>query len=511
MMHTETYTYQYGTSEPWLLSREMNKGNAIAVLLMIVVSVAASLILVLTYGNIFAAGAFVGMTVVVALTLYRVQWGFYLFVGFVLLFDQFDIPEFYPLTLKVAYFRNIKEIPYLPSLDAAVFNPLELHLLFILLVWFVVIGFKKRVHFNRIPLWGSAVAFFLGVICFVAYGLQRGGEFLVALWEVRALFYFGALYFLVPQIIQTKEDLRSLMWICIIAISIKAFQGIARFVMLGFTLGGIPTLTNHEDPLFILSLIVLLFALVLYNADEGQRFVLLLLLFPLLMGFFVAQRRAAYAAMAMSFIALFVALPSRERWLLAKTGMVFVLIVGVYSAALWNSESRFASPVRLIKTAIVEDKEAQGDRYYSNLYRDFEKYNLASTVKFSPVIGVGFGNKYFQPIPLANIPFPLRDYIPHNEILWLIVKTGAVGFFLFWFFLNCFACSASSVLMRLNDPYVKSVCVVAIVAVVGQITVSYYDLQLTYYRNMVYLGTLTGVVHSLEHIDVQLKKESKES
>ncbi|MBI2428663.1 MAG: O-antigen ligase family protein [Ignavibacteriales bacterium] len=510
-MNTETYTYQYEASEPWLLSQEMNRGNAIAFLLMLLVSVAASLILVLTYGNIFAAGAFVGMTVVVALTLYRVQWGFYLFVGFVLLFDQFDIPEFYPFTLKVSYFRNIKEIPYLPSLDAAVFNPLELHLLFILLVWFIVTGFKKRVHFNRIPLWGSALAFFLGLFFFVGYGLQRGGEFLVALWEVRALFYFAALYFLVPQIIQTKDDLRSLMWVCIIAIALKAFQGIARFVVLGFTLGGIPTLTNHEDPLFMLTLIVFLFAMVLYNAQESQRFTLLLLLFPLMMGFFVAQRRAAYAAMAMSFVTLFVALSAKERLLLAKTGMIFIVIVGVYSAALWESESRFASPVRLIKTAVSDDKEAQGDRYYSNLYREFEKYNLASTVKFSPVIGVGFGNKYFQPIPLANIPFPLRDYIPHNEILWLIVKTGAVGFFLFWFFLNCFACNASSVLTRLTDPYVKSVCVVAIAAVVGQITVSYYDLQLTYYRNMVYLGTLTGVVHSLEHIDLQVRAAAKNS
>lgn len=478
---------------------------------MLAVSAVLSGILILTYGNIFATIAFLVMVVVIALTLYRVQWGFFLFIGFVLLFDQFHIPGFYPLTYKVSYFNNIKEISYLPFVDAAVVNPLEVQLLFILLVWFVVSGFNKRVHFNSIPLWQSALAFFLGMISFVVYGLQRGGDFLVSLWEVRALFYFGIMYFFVPQVIQTKDDLRALMWVCIAAIAVKAFQGIFRFVQQGFTLGGAATLTNHEDPLFIVMLIIFLLAMALFNAVDRQRLMLLLLLFPLLFGFYVAQRRAAYAALATMLATLFVILPSKERLMLTKTGVLFLFIVGGYTAAFWNSESRFASPVRLVKTALSNDKETAGDRYYSNLYRQFEKYDLAMTAQFSPVFGIGFGNKYYQPIPLANIRFPLKDYIPHNEILWLIVKTGAIGFFLFWFFLNCYAANTTAILERLSDPYLKSVCVVAVVAIVGQITVSYYDLQLTYYRNMVFLGMLTGVVHSLEYIDQQQDNRGSQS
>lgn len=501
-MNIENGTYSFiPSADRWLNFDGLTRSNMFAVGMMMIVSMAVSSILVLTYGNLFAATAFLGMVIVIALTMYRVQWGFFLFIGFVLTFDQFDIPEFYPFTLKIAYFRNIKEIPYLPFIDAAVFNPLEVHLIFILLVWFIVAGFRKVNHFNRIPLWGAAAAFFAGLIAFVVYGLQHGGQFLVALWEVRALFYFGVLYILVPQIIQTKDDLRALMWICILAIAVKAFQGIARFVLLGFSLRGIPTLTNHEDPLFMFVLILFLIVMVLYNARDHQRTALLFLLLPLLLGFFVAQRRAAYAAIALSLAALFTTVSAKERLLLTKTGLIAVFVVALYAGVFWESESRLASPVRLLKTAVTTEKEEAGDRYYSNLYREFEKFNLAETVKFSPVVGVGFGNKYFQPIPLANIPFPLRDYIPHNEILWLLVKTGAIGYFLFWFFINCLGCNASAVLSRLRDPYLKSVCVVSIVAVVGQLTVSYYDLQLTYYRNMVFLGTLTGLVHSLEHMD----------
>ncbi len=477
------------------------RGNKAAMLIMVIGTLGVSSILVVTYGNIFAAVAFVGLTIVATLTLFRVEWGFYLFIGFVLVFDQFTIPDFDPITLKVSYFLNLKEIPYLPTVSAAVVNPLELHLLFILVVWFCVICFRKNAHLNRVPVWGAMVAFFVGIIASVVYGLQKGGNFLPALWEVRALFYFGAMYALVPQIVQTEKDLRILLWVCIFAITFKALQAIVRFIHLGLSFRGIATLTNHEDPVFMFTLIVLLLALVLFEAKTGQRLALILLLFPLLMGFFAGQRRAAYAAIVPTLTAFFVLLPSQQRWALVKGAFPFLIFMGLYVGIFWNSESKLASPVKLIKTALSNDKEEAGDRYYSNLYREQEKFDLAATVKTAPVIGIGFGNKYLQPIKLVPIAFPLRDYIPHDEVLWLIVKTGAVGYFLFWFFLDCFACHGASVFIRLKNPYLKAICALAVVAAVNQIIVSYYDLQLTYYRNMVYLGTLMGLIPALEYID----------
>lgn len=486
------------------------RGNNTVLLVMLGSVFGVSGILVMTYGNIFAAVAFLGLTVVVTLTLLRIEWGLFLFVGFVLLFDQFIIPEFDPITLKVSYFLNIKEIPYLPYISAGVLNPLEVQLLFITAVWFALVCYKKNRHLNSIPAWGTMVAFFLGIIGFVIYGLKTGGDFLPALWEVRALFYFGIMYALVPQIVQSERDVRSLLWVCIIAISFKAFQAIVRFVHLGLSFRGIATLTNHEDPVFMFTLVVLLFGLVLFNVKSWQRFALMLLLFPLMMGFFAGQRRAAYAAIVPTLTAFFILLPPRQTWAFVKGAIPFVIVVGIYAGVFWNSESRLASPVKLIKTALTHDKEEEGDRYYSNLYRENEKYDLAQTVKTAPVFGIGFGNKYLQPVKLVPIAFPLRDYIPHDEVLWLIVKTGAVGYFLFWFFLDCFACHGANVFMKLKNPYLKAVCALAVVAVVNQIVVSYYDLQLTYYRNMVYLGTLMGLVPALEYIDEQASDESGE-
>ncbi|HTR81105.1 MAG TPA: O-antigen ligase family protein [Bacteroidota bacterium] len=490
----------------------VNKPRAVSMwetVIALVSVLTVSSLLVLTYGNIFAALACVVGVAVLIITLYRVEWGFCIFIGFVLLFDQFEVPGFPSVTTKISYFLNLKEIPYLPSFSAGDLNLLEAQLLLLVLVWFCVVCFRKNSHFMRVPMWGIALTFLFGVAGFVAYGLKRGGDFLPALWEVRALFYLGAMYFFVPQIIQTKGDLRALMWTCIVAISFKAFQGIERLARQGFSFAGSETLTNHEDPVFMCTLFIFLLALVVFNAKDRQVTALLLLLFPLFLGFFAGQRRAAYAALATSLIVFIVLIPPKERWVLAKGAVPFILCLAVYIAVFWNSESKIASPVKLVKTALSDDKATEGERYYSNLYRKFEFYDLAMTARYFPVFGIGFGNKYYQPVPLVKIRFPLRDYIPHDEDIWLVVKTGAVGYFLFWLFLDCFVGYGAMTLMKLSDPYLKAVCIMAILAVVGQITVSFYDLQLTYYRNMVYLGTLMGLVPSLEYIQSRMTPPAK--
>jgi hypothetical protein len=273
-----------------------------------------------------------------------------------------------------------------------------------------------------------------------------------------------------------------------------------RFARLGFSLGGFPTLTNHEDPVFIFTLVILLLGLVVFGSRHGQRTLLVTLLPLLLLGFFVAQRRAAYGAAAITFLAFIVLLSRRHRWAIAKVILPALAVVVVYCTAFWDSESKWGSPVRLIRSGLSTDKETSGERFHSNLYRDFEKYDLAVTIRSSPLTGIGFGKKYEMPVPLADIPFPLRDYIPHNEILWIMVKVGALGFFAMFLFLDAFVLKGTSVFSRLDDPYLKAVCAVAVTAVFNQIVVSYYDLQLTYYRNMVYLGTLMGLLPTLEHL-----------
>lgn len=479
----------------------------------IVICVSAGVSGLMVFGNVNILAALFLMigVAVMLLTFYRVDWGFYIFFGLIMFLDQFGIPKFDPITFRFDYFKNLKEISYIPSFSAAVLNPLEVQLLLLLLAWFIAVSVNKKTKVQHVTIWGLAIIFLLTLVASLIHGLKTGGVFLPALWELRAFFYFSFLYFFVPQIIQSKEQIKTLMWVFIAGVSFKAFQGIERFVKLGLSFRGMETLTNHEDPVFITLLVLFLLALILFDAKEKHRTALIWLLFPLLMGFFTGQRRAAYGGLIVSFAGLIILLSSRQRAIFFKVLTPFLIVGAIYSAVFWNSESKLASPVSLLKSSFFTDKSDAGERYLSNLYRKFERYDLAYTVKSSPVTGLGFGKKYEMPIPLAQIPFPLRDFIPHNEVLWLLVKMGGVGFFVFWFFFDSLLFRGSTLCVKLKDPFLKAVCAIIVVSFINQIAVSFYDLQLTYYRNMVLLGTLWGLLPTLQNLnrEEEIKREKE--
>jgi hypothetical protein len=467
-------------------------------------ALAALAIIMLTHGNVIAAFAVLITIGLVALTFYRIDYSLFALLGCVMLFDQYHIPGFEPYTFRVDYFRNLKEMRFLPSFEAGVVNPIEIHILLILFVWFLVLAIKKKFTFRRVPVWGAFCLFFGWFAFAFAYGMQGGGDFLIALWELRALFYLSIMYVVIPQVIRDKKHLKIVMWIIIFAIFFKALQGLARYASLGFSMGGLPTLTNHEDPVFMVTLFILLLGFWLFNVKDNQKTVLLLMLLPMIAAFLIANRRAAMAALIVSLFVFFILLPGRQQWKFFKWAFPVLVIIVLYGAALWNVDNRFSQPVQMVKSGIERpDREENPRDYYSNLYREYENYNLAYTTRQNPLFGTGFGRAFELPLSLAEIDYPLRDYIPHNQIFWVIVKSGSVGFFLFWFFFNSFAFQATWIRSRLNDPYLKSICTVVVVAIIAQMVVSYYDLQLTYYRNMIYLGTLMGLVPVLEDLDAE--------
>lgn len=507
IFNTDTQ-YKTPLSERVLTLIGLDRETAPALLIIAGSMLLIALVIISTKGDVIAVFAPLAILALVILTFYRVDYSFFALVAFVLLFDQFYIPGFKPLTFQIDYFRNLKEISYLPSFDAGVMNPIEIHLLLILFVWFAILSIQKRIRLNGITVWGAFVLFTGWLIFSFAYGLKNNGNFLTGLWEVRAFVYFALFYMVIPQIIQTSRQLKILVWIFIIVISIKAFQGIVRFALMGFSFRGLPALTNHEDPVFISTLLILLLGFWFFRVKGAQKIALSLLFLPLAVGFFTGQRRAAIAALVVSLATFFILLPVQKQWRFIKMAIPVLVALVVYGAVFWNSDSKIARPVQLVKSGLSTSQEQLSkDDYYSNIYRVYENYNLAYTTQKHPVIGTGFGKKYEQPFDLANINFTLRDYIPHNQILWVIVKTGIIGFFCFWLFFYSFAFQGAFVLSNLDSPYLKAVCMMIVVAIINQMVVSYFDLQLTYYRNMIYLGCLMGLLPVLWELDTgRLKK-----
>ena len=469
---------------------------------LVITSAAATvlgLLILVTGGKPVVSGGLLAVVCVVFLTIYRLDWGFYLFIGMVLIFDQFEVPDVGSLTYIINYFNNINTITYLPEISAGVVSPMELQLLLLLLVWFSLLAIHKNIRMVGHSIWPLAVMFFGWLLISLFNGVRDGGDTVVAMWELRALFYMGLMYFFVPQIIKTREQVHNLMWVCIAGISFKAFEGTVRFVGFGLSMGGNDALLNHEDPVFFITLLIMLAGFVVFKVKTEQKRALWILTLPILLGFYAGNRRAAYASAAVSLLTFIALLP----WSVLKRFLKFLTPVGVlltmYGFVFWGSSGRIAGPINQIRSGFVTDEDEIGERnFYSNLYRKIEDFNLAATIQKSPLTGIGFGTKYEQPLTLVAINYSLRDYMAHNNVVWLLVKIGGIGFFLFWLFLDGFALRATGILRNLTDPYLQVVCIVIIVAVINQIVAAYFDLHLVRYRTLIYLGTLMGTLPALE-------------
>ncbi|MBK9972935.1 MAG: O-antigen ligase domain-containing protein, partial [Acidimicrobiaceae bacterium] len=106
-----------------------------------------------------------------------------------------------------------------------------------------------------------------------------------------------------------------------------------------------------------------------------------------------------------------------------------LLLLGVgYTAAFWNSTSSAGFPAQAVKSVISSTEPTEKDRS-SDQYRDMENFDINYTIRSAPVLGIGFGQKFYRPIPLPDISFfEFYEYIPHNSILWVWIKTGFGGF-----------------------------------------------------------------------------------
>lgn len=474
------------------------------------ISLACAAVLIRTDGNVLAGLALIVAVSIVIATYYRADAGFFIFFGMVLLFDQYLNPQpgGVPITAKVGYFLNLKQNPFLPPFSAGTMNPLEIQLVFIILAWFIAVSSRKSTRFQGVRYWFFALLFFFAILFSELRGLKAGGNLLPSLWEIRALIYFLLLYFLVPQIIQTRKQVNVLLWIFLVMVTVKAFQGALRFALLGFSFHGYLALTNHEDPLFIGDLLMLTMAFFMFGAKVKQRSAVIWLLPILLLGFYAGQRRAAYAAIIISVAVFVLMLTTEEKAKFFRKSLPVLIFLTIYTAAFWNSKSKAGAPVELIKSGFFYNKKEAGGRYWSNLGREFERYDLAATVQSSPIIGIGFGRKYLQPLNLSAVigPWSLRDWIGHDQILWLLANMGAIGFFVFWVLIDSLLFEAGRLGRNLKDPFLRAIAFMILLAIVGQIVVSYFDLQLTYYRNMVVLGTLCGLLPTIAALD---KKEGE--
>jgi hypothetical protein len=367
----------------------------------------------------------VGLLVVAMIaTAARPTIGVYVICLFTFVGDTITVPT-YPF---VKDFSSRESLFYLGR--GLIASPLELMLVFTALAALIhVLGSGHRT-FVRGRLLLPLVVFTGFVVFGLLHGLGSGGSTNAGLWEARSIFYVLAVYVLATNVLSTVRQYSIALSLVMLGLLAKAgFALHTYWSMTALQRQTSESLGDHAAALYFDLLFIVLIGGWLYRGSATGRRALLTLAAPLvLITYLVSQRRAAVVALIVGMLITLGALRMVNRRTFRRL-LPVLLVVGLgYVAAFWNSQGSLGFPARAVKTVVAPSRLSARDQS-SDIYRQLEVVDILVTIRSSPVTGIGFGQKFFRPVALPDISFFVWwEYMTHNSILWMWMKTGIGGF-----------------------------------------------------------------------------------
>lgn len=437
--------------------------------------------------------------------------GVYLIFGAALVFEIFplDFPDSF--TDNVAIFLNLNNSNSSAGLDGIPITPAEILMVLAIAMWIFAGRKSGQLQRPRPLLLAAYAAYMVVVLGAELRGLLFGGDFNISLWELRPQVYGFILFLLAASLVRERQHLLTLGGIFLAAVGFKAGLGFYRyFVTMGGSLGTRESIFSHEESYFLVMFLAgVLTVLIWYRK---WRLVVPLLLFSPVVAIVLLENHrrvgilALWVAMAV-LTSLAIRFEGRLRPVLIPATAVAVAAIAVFMAANWNHDyGTVGQVVRPVHSLFEPDqRDAQSDAY-----RDAENNNILFTYATSPAIGIGFGRPMIYVYPMADISYiyPLWNYIPHNTLLWIGMRMGSLGYAVLFALLGLAILEATWQARTRADPLLRGVAVFAIVAIVAELMVAWGDLQLENYRNMIFLGTILGIIDALPRIPDSLPRKS---
>jgi O-antigen ligase len=452
------------------------------------------------------SAVFLALLVLPSLLVLPLLWsrpirGLWLLVTIALLIEIFPLGFPDSLTDRIPMFSNLNNSA---GLGGVAITPVELLMLAAVMVWLAKGIALRAMRWPRGRLLVPFLLYLLVLAGAEVHGLAAGGDFKISLWELRPQLYAFLVFVLASSLVENRRDLIRLATIFLVIVPVRALIGAFRYyITLHGNLGTHEGVLAHEDSYFLgLFLVAALLAFLWYRRRGTTK--LLLLISPLVIAALLAnQRRAGELALAAAVgVVLLLVIrfaPSHRRaavLIVAMGAVAMIAVTGLY----WNKESGFAAQiVRPIKSLLGQPSPRD---YLSDIYRVAENANLNFSFKSSPVIGMGFGRPMFVVYPQADISqiYPLWNYIPHNTVLWIGMRTGMVGFMAFWALIGMALLQGMQQLATRRDRLLQVAAVFAVAAIVAELVVGWADLQLENDRNMIVLGALLGILNRLPQV-----------
>jgi hypothetical protein len=279
------------------------------------------------------------------------------------------------------------------------------------------------------PLIKLALLSLVGIVWITLIGMLRGGNFSMALWQIDKVIHLPVIFLIFHMGLRGPKDHKALAKVIVSAAVIKAL--LAVYIVNTVTLpldadGNEQTLSwavTHADSILFAIAFVILVSLIMERAGRSATRLALMLLPILAMGMIANHRRMVWVQVALVFLTLYFATPSNPTkrkikiasWLLSP-------LISIYLAVGWDSKSGVFKPVQMVRSVV--DPQSDG----STLWREMENFDILYTIKQYWVFGTGYGNGYWEMIPLPAIDYSLERYLPHNSFLGMWCYCGIIGY-----------------------------------------------------------------------------------
>ncbi len=343
------------------------------------------------------------------------------------------------------------------------------------------------------PVLALAVALAFGLI----RGALGGGDLYVALWELRYLVYVPVCYWIARLALRRAEHVTALLRWGLIAAGVFAIEGAYRkFALINAgLLGTVPEFFyEHGDVIFLASFLVLVFSSVAFGAKSFRTLGLLLAPFQLLT-LLASERRSGIIVLLVGLLVVALTLFVVKRK--AFFAWALPILVGgvIFLAITWNATGLLGQPARAVRSLSEPDARDAA----SNIYRVIETYDISVTLHDDPILGVGFGREFQMVALLPDLSWwPFWRYETHNNVLWIWLKTGAVGYVAFWTLIGTAMSRAAFAAKRLTEPDLRCAALFCLGALVGAVVFGYVDLAFVSGRTTVLLGVALGILAVLD-------------
>jgi O-antigen ligase len=445
-------------------------------------------------GSEFAAAA-VLLLAIAALALAQPTTALGLVILLALVGDSISM-TWWPVVKNFSSFESVLYIS-----DGLSVNPFEIVLVVVVLTWLVTRSMNPTAGPIRWgPFWPPIVIFTASLFFGMAWGLNAGGDFRIAIFEARPLFYLAIVYLAVLNLFTTIDHYRRLLWGICIVLTIEAVHGLFRLSDIREVIAEDGSPVEHTAALHMNLVMLLLIATSWFGTSRlGKRPALFLMLIPVLILYLDAERRAAVVGLIVGGLSLSIALFTRNREKFRRIIPVMALIGIVYCGAFWNSQNQAGFPAQAVKIIVQPDSSGEKDAS-SDLYREIENFNMNATIRSAPITGIGFGIAFLQPIPLPDISFfEFAEYIPHNSVLWIWTKVGFVGFVSFLYIFGYGVALGVRASARIVDP--DDAATVATLAAFIPMTLVVAFVDITFdAQTMILFSTSLALVASAERL-----------